>query len=44
MLRWPLPDPASAPEKVRLHAFRAVREEIMSQLKGLFYGEPGEGE
>ncbi|MFH1532966.1 MAG: arsenate reductase ArsC [Pseudomonadota bacterium] len=44
ILRWPLPDPAAAPEKVRLQAFRTVRDEIMLQLRRFFSGEPGEGE
>ena len=38
-LHWPLPDPAAAPEEVRLQAFRVVRDVLRVRLERLFRGE-----
>jgi len=34
-LHWPLPDPAAAPEEVRLQRFRDVRDAIAARLEQL---------
>jgi arsenate reductase len=35
-VHWPLPDPAAAPEKQRIEAFREIREEIRWRLSSLW--------
>lgn len=35
-LHWGLPDPAAAPEPERLGAFRAIRDELIDRIRGLF--------
>ncbi len=42
MLRWPMPDPAAAPEERRLEAFRDVRDWLKGRLERLFEGDIGE--
>jgi protein-tyrosine-phosphatase len=42
LLRWPMPDPAAAPEERRLQAFREVRDWLQSRLERLFNGDYGE--
>lgn len=37
-VHWPLPDPAGAPEKVRLDTFRVIRDEIRWRVSSLWPG------
>ncbi len=42
LLRWPMPDPAVAPEERRMEAFREVRDWLRGRLERLFDGDIGE--